>query len=79
MIEKRGDGGKGKEEKGLCAPTGTRTLNPLIKSQMLYQLSHRHKMGGFSFLFTQNWEATKGLLRYTYSHHGSVYLRQPNI
>ena len=27
---------------GLGAPAGTRILGPLIKSQMLYQLSYRH-------------------------------------
>ena len=34
---------EGKEKKAIekaCAPTRTRTWNPLIKSQLLYQLSH---------------------------------------
>src|SRR5260221_12880340 len=31
---------EGKKERSGCAPTRTRTWNPLIKSQLLYQLSH---------------------------------------
>ena len=38
----------------LCDPVGTRTLDPLIKSQLLYQLSYRvfiNKMILFSITF----------------------------
>ena len=38
----------------LCGPTGTRTPNPLIANEVLYQLSHRPSYSGHAWTRTRD-------------------------